>query len=161
MIDTKLTGAQYSKLIAGYINSNFQERGIEVYTEITLGKTVIGKNRRIDILLINEQTNDAFAIECKYQDVKGTVDEKLVYAILDIEKLRIDGCIVYAGQGFSAGVLHLLESSPICVYAMPQNPDARNKDTLELDHILAMKFGWWDLIVNKEKQYQKNIGLFK
>lgn len=156
-----MTGAEYAKLIADYIISNFSNRGVKVYTEVSLGKTVIGKNRRIDIFVLNESTNDAYAIECKFQGTKGTVDEKIPYTIEDINKLPIDGCIAYAGEGFSTGVLHLLESYPFSAYCLPSVDKSRSIKTRELDHLLAMKFGWWDLVVGNKPQHVSNLGLFK
>ena len=74
---------------------------------------------RIDIFCVCERTNRAFAIECKFQDSHGTVDEKIPYALDDLDALPMAGCIAYAGQGFSDGVLHMLEASPHAAYCLP------------------------------------------
>jgi hypothetical protein len=42
-----MTGFEYSRLIANYIKKNYSERGLKIYLEVLLGKTIIGKNRRI------------------------------------------------------------------------------------------------------------------
>ena len=62
------------------------------------------------------------------------------------------GCIAYAGKGFSEGVLHMLRASPQAAYCLPvaDQGDA-TADTRELDHLLAMHFGWWDVFVGKKK----------
>ena len=65
-----------------------------------MGKTIIGKNRRIDIFCVAEDSQKAFAIECKFQDSQGTVDEKIPYAVDDLRALPMAGCIAYAGQGW-------------------------------------------------------------
>ena len=83
-----MTGKEYADLIAAYLVKNFGERGIKVYREVTLGKTIIGKNRRIDVFVVHEPTQKAFAVECKYQDSQGTVDEKIPYAGLTDYRLR-------------------------------------------------------------------------
>jgi len=145
------SGSRFSDLISAYLLHNFEARGITVYKEVYLGKTIIGKNRRIDILVLSND-NQAFAIECKFQDVKGTTDEKIPYALKDMESIPISGCIVYAGNGFSSGVLHMLQGSEIAAYCLPDSKNlSSNNQTRELDHLLAMNLGWWDLIV-KNKQ---------
>lgn len=144
-----MTGAQYANLVASYLLSNFGERGLTVYREVDIGKSIIGKNRRIDILAVCTPLNEALCIECKYQDSAGTVDEKIPYALEDMRALHMPGCIAYAGAGFSEGVLHLLGASELAAYCLPEEGSlARTKDTRELDHKLALCFRWWDLLVH-------------
>ena len=58
------------------------------------------------------------------------------------------GCIAYAGRGFSEGVLHMLRASPHAAFCLPHAEHAQsNPETRELDHLLAMHFGWWDVLV--------------
>src|SRR5690606_7460963 len=47
-----MTGNQYRDLIAGYIHHNYAAQGLDVYVEISLGKTVIGKDRYIDVFVV-------------------------------------------------------------------------------------------------------------
>ena len=62
------------------------------------------------------------------------------------------GCIAYAGKGFSAGVLHMLRASTRGRYCLPvADQGDTTADTKELDHLLAMHFGWWDVFVGKKK----------
>ena len=62
------------------------------------------------------------------------------------------GCIAYAGKGFSAGVLHMLRASTRAAYCLPvADQGDTTADTKELDHLLAMHFGWWDVFVGKKK----------
>lgn len=149
-----MKGNEYADLIAGYIVSNFASRGIKAYREVGIGKSIIGKNRRVDILIVCEPTNSAFAIECKYQGTAGTVDEKLPYALSDMEALRMNGCICYAGKGFSAGVLHLLQASELAAHCLPDATSfTPTKETRELDHILAMHFQWWDTLIGNKQPF--------
>src|SRR5690606_29642612 len=69
-----ITGNQYRDLIAGYIHHNYAPAGLDVYVEISLGKSVIGKDRCIDVFVVRPEDRKAVAIECKYQDSLGTVD---------------------------------------------------------------------------------------
>ncbi len=144
-----MTGKQYRDLIATYIYNNFSTHGLVVYTEITLGKTIIGKDRRIDVFVVRKHDQRAIAIECKYQDSKGTVDEKIPYALQDLEALRVPGCLVYGGEGWSSGVLHTLAASHLAAYCLPDALLwARTERTIELDHALASIFGLWDVILS-------------
>jgi hypothetical protein len=142
-------------VICGYIARHFSARGVKLYREVSAGKSIIGKDRRVDILVLHESTNRALAIECKYQYSTGTTDEKIPYTISDLRALgmRMPACVVYAGEGFSTGVLHMLRASEMAAYCWPGEEGARSKDTKELDHILAMTFGWWDLIVDEGKRF--------
>ena len=147
-----MTGGEYANLVGGYVAKRFGSRGLKVYREVNVGKTIIGKDRRIDVFVVCEPTNQAFAIECKFQDSQGTVDEKIPYALDDLRALPMAGCIAYAGTGFSQGVRYMLEASPHAAYCMPLPEQADpTTDTRELDHLLATYFGWWDVLVGNRK----------
>lgn len=150
-----MTGNEYRDLIASYIHHNYASQGLVVYAEIALGKTVIGKDRCIDIFVVRPDDRKAIAIECKYQDSLGTVDEKIPYALQDLDALWVPGCLVYAGKGWSKGVLHSLEASRLAAYCMPDAATLhRSKQTRELDHMLAAIFGFWDLVLPAAKRFK-------
>ena len=149
-----MTGNQYRDLIASYIDDNYASHGLVVYLEVALGKTVIGKDRQIDVFVTRPEDRKALAIECKYQDSVGTVDEKIPYALEDLAALWMPGCLVYAGKGWSRGVLHSLEASRLAAYCLPDRTTlGRTKATRELDHALAAIFGLWDLVVPASKRF--------
>jgi len=150
-----MTGGAYADLVAFYVSRRFEDRGLKVYREIHIGKTIIGKNRHVDIFCVCERTNRAFAIECKFQESIGTVDEKIPYALQDLEALWVPGVLVYAGRGWSKGVLHSLEASRLAAYCLPDEGTlGRNKTTRELDHMLAAIFGFWDLVLPANKKFK-------
>ncbi len=150
----------YRDLIAAYIDANFSAHGVVVYTEVSLGKTIIGKNRKLDVLALRKADQSALAIETKYQQVPGTTDEKIPYALLDLEALWIPGCLVYAGDGWSQGVLHTLQGSRRAVHCLPERPDlARTLATRELDHVVAAIFGLWDRVISEERLFSKGTQL--
>jgi hypothetical protein len=150
-----MTGNQYRDLIASYIHHNYAAEGLVVYVEISLGKTVIGKDRCIDVFVVRPSDRKAIAIECKYQDSLGTVDEKIPYALLDLDALWVPGCLVYAGRGWSKGVMHSLEASRLAAYCLPDKETLnRSKQTRELDHMLAAIFGFWDLVLPAAKRFK-------
>jgi hypothetical protein len=143
-----VTGADYAGLVATYLAKRFGPRGVKVYREVRVGKSIIGKNRCIDVFCVREEDSKAFAVECKYQESVGTVDEKIPYALDDLDALPMAGCIAYAGKGFSDGVLHMLNASPRAAFCLPFDGQTHSStDTRELDHLIAAHFGWWDVIV--------------
>lgn len=147
-----MNGNQYSDWVANYIVHNFGDRGLDVYREVPIGKSIIGKNRRVDILVVDQANNKALCIECKYQTGTGTADEKIPYTLNDIRAMQMDGYICYGGNGFSKGVKHMLEASELAFHAEPldesQNNFNRTTNTQELDQILAMRFCWWDVFTS-------------
>ena len=150
-----MTGKEYRDLVAGYIDKNFGPAGLAVYVEVSLGKTIIGKDRRVDVFVVRTNDQRALAVECKYQDVQGTTDEKIPYALQDLAALWVPGCLAYAGHGWSRGVLHQLEGSRLAAHCMPDAADlARGKATRELDYILAATFGLWDQILPPGKRFK-------
>jgi hypothetical protein len=157
-----MRGNDYKLLVARYLVSAFADREIEVFDEVSIGTSMLGKMRRIDLLVLRRRDGRALSIECKYQDSSGTADEKIPYALQDLSALRIPGCICYAGSGFSEGVLHLLQSSPLAAYCLPDDtlrpiPRARESihaGTWQLDHVIAQEFGFWDVILGDRAPLQ-------
>lgn len=148
-----LSGKEYADLVASYILKNFGARGLTVYREVSMGKTIIGKNRHVDILVIHEASSAVLAIECKYQDTLGTVDEKIPYAIQDMEAMGVPVCLAYAGGGFSSGILHMLAACPIAAQCLPLSSLEPSRETRELDIALAMAFRFWDLVVANKRPF--------
>jgi hypothetical protein len=148
-----MTGHEYADLVARYIVKNFASRGVKVYREVNVGKTLTGKGRRVDVFVLEPDTGTALAIECKYQGSVGTVDEKIPFALQDLESMRIPVCVAYAGDGFSQGILHILSASPIAAYCLPGAKTlAPSQETRELDCLLSMTFKWWDVLVRGKKR---------
>jgi hypothetical protein len=157
-----MTGTEYANLVASYVARRFTSRGLTVYREVRVGKTIIGKDRCIDIFCVSNDGSKAFAIECKFQDSQGTVDEKIPYALDDVRALPMAGCVAYAGQGFSQGVQHMLAASPHAAYCLPLAGQADSTtDTRELDHLLAVHFGWWDVLVERSRPVDVSRTLFE
>jgi hypothetical protein len=148
-----MTGTQYANLIASYLVKNYGARGLVVYREVNLGKSIIGKNRHVDVFLVETATQKAMAIECKYQGSAGTVDEKIPYAIEDLRAMHVPAFAVYAGDGFSAGVLHLLAGCDIAAHCLPSETLEPGPTTIELDHLVATVFGFWDVVLRKKTPF--------
>ena len=101
----------YRDLIAEYLHANYSRHGIAIYTEIALGKTIIGNKRNVDVFVVREADQRALAIECRFQGSQGTTDEKMPYALADLDALWVPGCLVYGGTGWSPGVLQMLRAA--------------------------------------------------
>lgn len=143
----------YRDLIAEYLHANYARHGITVYTEVGLGKTIIGKNRKADVFLVRFDDQRAMALECKFQESTGTADEKMPYALEDLEALWIPGCLVYGGSGWSPGVLQMLRAARRAAYCLPARPElARTAETRELDHVVAAVFGLWDYVLKDHRR---------
>jgi hypothetical protein len=61
-----------------------------VYTEVSLGKTIIGKRRRTDVFVRHEVEPLALGLECKYQASSGTTGEKMPHALADLEAMKCE-----------------------------------------------------------------------
>lgn len=148
-----MTGKEYADLLAAYLVHNYAHRGLTVYREVSLGKSIIGKNRKVDILAVETLTNKALGIECKYQETAGTADEKIPYTLDDLEAMHVPAFVCYAGDGFSRGVIHMLESHKLAAYCKPRDDLLPGKETVELDHIIAMVFGFWDAVLARKMPF--------
>lgn len=151
-----MTGNEYRKRIATYLVSAYWDRGIQVFEEVNVGTSIIGKQRRVDLFVLQPRDNKALALECKSQDTSGTADEKIPYSLQDLAALRMPSALAYAGAGFSEGVLHLLQASELAAYCLPDDTlrpvgrragESIDSGTWQLDHVLAVTFGWWDILV--------------
>lgn len=152
-----MRGNEYRDLVARYLVATYEERGLEVYDEVTIGTSILGKPRRTDLLVLHRESGRSLALECKYQDSSGTVDEKIPYALSDLQAMRMPAVVAYAGAGFSEGVLHLLQASHLAAYCMPgadlrpiprtTRAEAINSGTWQLDHVVAVTFGFWDVVL--------------
>lgn len=156
MTGDAMKGDEYRDRIAAYIHAAFGGYGLVVYTEIPLGKTIIGKARHIDVFVLRPSDQRALGLECKRQNTSGTTDEKIPYALQDLDAMWIPGALVYAGAGWSTGVLHTLASSRLAVYCDPAEDLARTSATLELDHVVASVFGLWDRILPQERRFVRD-----
>jgi len=82
--------------------------GLDYRRRMLVGKTVYGRDREVDVLFRDARNGNRLAVEAKYQRVPGTADEKLPYAVLNLQTLPLPGVIVYGGGGFHQGALHWL-----------------------------------------------------
>lgn len=84
----------------------FDEMNIKYKTEwySSLGSSIIGKRRRVDVVVLGDNDDEVMFIECKYQNVAGTAEDKLFRAVVEANRdkqLGIPSIIVFGGFGWS------------------------------------------------------------
>jgi hypothetical protein len=85
--------------------------GLEVRAEYQVGRRIWGAVRRIDVIITHPQTRKTLGVECKYQAVTGSAEEKIPSTIQDIAAWPIPGIVVFAGDGFSTNMRSFLIAS--------------------------------------------------
>ena len=92
-----------------------RQLGLAVTTEVLVGRRVWGAKRRIDVVLKHPETRVSLGVECKFQSVSGTAEEKIPATVEDIRAWPIRGIVVYAGKGFSTNMESYLLSTGLAV----------------------------------------------
>lgn len=92
-----------------------RELGLEVRQQVRVARRIWGAVRRIDLVLIEPQTRKTLGIECKYQAVGGTAEEKIPATIQDIKAWPIPGIVVFSGEGFTQNMKSFLISTGTAV----------------------------------------------
>lgn len=85
--------------------------GLEVRLEYQVGRRIWGAVRRIDVVITHPSTRKTLGVECKYQGVPGSAEEKIPSTIQDISAWPIPGIVVFAGDGFSSNMRSFLLAS--------------------------------------------------
>ena len=84
---------------------------LEAREQVRVARRIWGAERRIDVVLIHPATRKTLGVECKYQSVIGSAEEKIPAIIKDIEAWPIPGLVVFAGPGFSENMRSFLIST--------------------------------------------------
>ena len=85
--------------------------GLESHEQVRVARRIWGAVRHIDVVITHPQTRKTLGIECKYQAVTGTAEEKIPSIINDIAAWPIPGLVVFAGEGFTANMKLFLIST--------------------------------------------------
>jgi len=75
--------------------------GLDVRRQVPVGRRIWGPRRFIDVLVTDTALRRSVGIECKYQRVSGTAEEKIPATIQDIAAWPIAGIVCFDGPGFS------------------------------------------------------------
>ena len=87
------------------------ELGLEAKEQVKVARRIWGAERRIDVVLIHPATRKTLGLECKFQSVGGSAEEKIPATIKDIDAWPIPGLVVFAGPGFSDNMRGFLIST--------------------------------------------------
>src|SRR6476646_8068813 len=85
--------------------------GLETHEQVRVARRIWGAIRHIDVVVTHPQTRKTLGIECKYQAVTGTAEEKIPSVINDIAAWPIPGLVVFAGTGFTENMKLFLIST--------------------------------------------------
>jgi hypothetical protein len=88
-----------------------RELGLEPMEQVRVARRIWGAERFIDVVLAHPQTRKTLGLECKFQGVRGTAEEKIPATIKDIEAWPIPGLVVFAGEGFTENMRSFLIST--------------------------------------------------
>jgi hypothetical protein len=88
-----------------------RDLGLEAMEQVRVARRIWGAERYIDVVLTHPQTRKTLGLECKFQGVRGTAEEKIPATIKDIEAWPIPGLVVFAGEGFTENMQSFLIST--------------------------------------------------
>ncbi len=75
--------------------------GLIVETQVVMGDRIWGSRRHVDVVLSKPDSERMLGIECKYQRVAGSAEEKIPLTVEDMQDWPIRGIVVLHGEGFS------------------------------------------------------------
>jgi hypothetical protein len=87
------------------------ELGLEAKEQVKVARRIWGAERNIDIVLTDTNSRKRLGVECKFQDTRGTAEEKIPATIKDISAWPIPGIVVFAGVGFTENMKSFLIST--------------------------------------------------
>ncbi len=84
---------------------------LEVYSQVRVGRRLWGAERTIDLIVTQPEQRKSLGLECKFQDTRGTAEEKIPATIEDIGAWPIPGLVVFEGEGFTPNMRTYLIST--------------------------------------------------
>jgi hypothetical protein len=100
-------GDELVKAVAGLATT----LGLESKQQVRVARRIWGAVRHIDVVITHPQTRKTLGVECKFQSVPGTAEEKIPSVINDIAAWPIPGLVVFAGEGFTGNMKLFLIST--------------------------------------------------
>ncbi|HOH76417.1 MAG TPA: hypothetical protein PLB35_04115 [Myxococcota bacterium] len=85
--------------------------GLVVETQVRVARRIWGAVRQIDVVSTHPVSRLRLGVECKYQAVSGSAEEKIPAIVEDIDAWPIRGIIVISGEGFTANMKSSLFST--------------------------------------------------
>lgn len=85
--------------------------GKQYLKQLPVGQTIYESPRKCDFFIINRELfPDGLIIECKWQQVSGSVDEKYPFLLLNIIKTGVPTAILIDGSGYKKTAMNWLKS---------------------------------------------------
>lgn len=84
---------------------------LNVRENYRLGRRIWGATRSIDIIISNPKNTQSLGIECKYQYHRGSIQDKILATLQDIDTWPINGLLIWYGPGFSQHFKAYLDST--------------------------------------------------
>jgi hypothetical protein len=116
-----------------------QNLGLEWRKQVRVARRIWGAIRHIDVVITHPQTRKTLGIECKFQSVTGTAEEKIPSVINDIAAWPIPGLVVFAGAGFTENMKLFLISTGKAVEFEDLAPWLRLFFGLPLDQVTPVE----------------------
>lgn len=86
--------------------------GKQYSKQVPIGDTIYDTERKCDFLIINrDKFPDDLIIECKWQQSKGSVDEKYPYLIYNIIRTGIPTVVLLDGGGYKQAAMKWLREN--------------------------------------------------
>lgn len=131
---------------------SWQVPGLKLYKEAFVGLRFIGVRRYIDIVL--QHGARTLGLECKVQESGGTADQKLLYALEDVQHAPIPVIIVFTGEAITQDLKARLILSGKGI-EVEWDPAAgrltQNADLLQQRVFMELGLDW--LALQPEKEY--------
>lgn len=83
--------------------------------KVSVGRTLWGSNRIIDVVAFDPETGERLGILCRYQGTSGTTYEKIPAQIDDMRAWPIRGVVVLAGDEFTLEFKGYLRASGFAI----------------------------------------------
>jgi len=100
------TGASFEARVEKIIRS----LGLSYLRQVKMGASILGR-RRITDFLVYDDAGRSLGVECKFQQVPGSAEDKLVHTITDFDARPVKHILVFGGEGFSRNIRGYLLST--------------------------------------------------
>lgn len=130
----------FERKVLTYVKEQFPD--CTVKREVTVGRTIFGRRRRLDGVVISPDGTKMLGLEIKLQNTPGTSEEKMVFAHDDAKACPLETLIVYGGDGWGDGALAYLRGNKYAVEF--------NEDPNQLRMAVGIRLGFFDVIDGEE-----------
>lgn len=146
-VKTVLCGKGFELVKYKNWHNNKEKYGTELLVENVPFTTVYGHKGKTEFLLISGRYNINMRIECKWQQVSGSVDEKLPYLYLNIIEAMPEKSVMILidGGGWKEGAIRWLKD------AVKQEKYTKNENESKVILVFNLSefFAWANKTFNK------------